>query len=238
MQPLHIEFRLASPIYVESEHPIHLDALLTYAASQELIEQGADNPWEECHEFLNETLDKTEGENWVWKASKLLMTPLATPQFTPMIRKCDPDAYYDEMYSEDNPDGIWVSRFLKGGVMSPANPLKFKINTSSGQRKSYYWLAAHQWVDKVEAYCVGDKEQIEDLLRKHIKFIGKMGRNGFGRIKEITVTPSENTEAWRMRVLPLEEDGMDGVEYAEVQECVRPEYWNALARVRAKEPIL
>lgn len=46
MQPIKINFELAAPLLIDSECPIHFDALIAYAVSKELEESGHANPWD------------------------------------------------------------------------------------------------------------------------------------------------------------------------------------------------
>ena len=237
MQPIHIEFTLASPLFIDSEHPIHLDALLAYAAAKELEEQGADNAWEEADAYLEDVLERTSGDDWVWKASKLQVTARGAIQFATMTRKCEPERIYAEMHTRDNPKGIWVSRVLKSGEFAEPNGETFMVNSGSGQRRAYYWLAANRWVDKIEAHAIGDLGRVKYLLQKHLHGVGKAGRNGYGRVESISVRAGGDAQAWKLRVLPLHEAGLDGVEYAQIQGCLRAPYWNKLAQQVVKEPI-
>ena len=100
-------------------------------------------------------------------------------------------------------------------------------------------LVAQQWIKEVTAWGIGDPERVRDLLAR-IKFIGKLGRNGQGRVCGITVESAQASEAdnWMIRTLPLGMKGKPGVQYAEVQQCLRAPYWRKVDRVRAMEPVV
>ena len=239
MQPLKVTFKLASPLFMDSEYPVHLDALLAYAVVQDAENNGEDDCWARADEFLDGVLEKShrtgESEPWVWKASKLFVQVSSTVQFTNQIRKSDPEMYFDDMHSEQNPNGVWVTGFMKDGSARKINPETFGINTASGQQRGYQWLAASRWVREVTAYAVGDLAAVEYYLKTHIRNLGKVGRNGFGRVSSIEVEPHACEDDWRLRVLPMGMTGKAGAVYAPVQACLRAPYWRKTDRVMAME---
>jgi len=174
MEPLKVTFTFSTPILIDSEYPIHMDAIIASAVCRFAESMGSDNPWRDADD-LSDYLDKSSSDNWVWKASRLIFTPMSGIIFQNQIRKSDPDRYFNDLGkywsgkkpSDDRPLGS-------------INPDTFKIDTRSGQQRGYQWLNASQWVSKAEAWVIGDKEALEDLL-KSITHIGKMGRNDYGR---------------------------------------------------------
>ena len=235
MQALKVTFKLASPLFLDSEYPIHLDALLAFALVQELEDKGDDDCWAKADEALSPVLARSVGEEWVWKASKLFMSPVSSILLSNQIRRSDPEMYFDDFHSESNPSGVWVSGFMKSGADRLINPDTFKINTASGQQRGYQWLAASQWVSEITAYAVGDIVAVEYYLNTYIHHIGKVGRNGFGRVSSVEVVPHACEDDWRLRVLPLGERGKAGAVYAPVQACIRAPYWRKTDRVMAME---
>ena len=136
MQALKVTFKLASPLFLDSEYPIHLDALLAFALVQELEDKGDDDCWAKADEALSPVLARSVGEEWVWKASKLFMSPVSSILLSNQIRRSDPEMYFDDFHSESNPSGVWVSGFMKSGADRLINPDTFKINTAKGQQKT------------------------------------------------------------------------------------------------------
>lgn len=235
MQALKVTFKLASPLFLDSEYPVHLDSLLAYATVQELGENGDDECWSKADDALASVLERTEGDDWVWKASRLFVSAASSIQFTNQIRKSDPQMYFEDFQSEDNPSGVLVTGFMKDGSARKMNPETFKIDTASGQQRGYQWLAASRWVKEVTAYAVGDIDSVDYYLRTYIQNLGKVGRNGFGRIASIEVAPHHDADDWRLRVLPMGVPGKAGAVYAPVHACLRAPYWRKTNRVKAME---
>lgn len=242
MQALKVTFKLASPLFLDSEYPVHLDALLAYACVQEMQDAGEDDCWAKTDSALGELLERSHGDAvgdpWVWKASKLFVQAASSIQFANQIRKSDPEMYFEDLHSDANPSGVWVTGFMKDGTARKFNPETFGINTASGQQRGYQWLAASRWVKEVTAFAVGDVDLIREYLTRHIRNLGKVGRNGFGRVASIEVAAHDGEDDWRLRVLPVGMAGKEGAGYAQVQACLRAPYWRKTDRVLAMEPIL
>jgi len=220
-ESLKVTFEFGSPVVVDSEYPIYLDALLAFAKAKDAEGKGAPNPWSEAQDL---PLGKAgKGSNWVWKASVLLFTPGAPRELVNMQRKSDPDMFY-----RDHAAGLWGQN--KSRVPT--------INTKSGQLRAYQFYVSTQWMLKAEAWYVGDEKLIEYLLSK-ISHIGKMGRNGWGQISNHEVSRSrEAAELWKLRVLPADVKGLKGVSYVPTISPPRAPYWDKLARVEMFEPIM
>ena len=226
-EPLKITFRFASPVVVDSEYPVFLDGLLAYAAVLEAKEKNDENAWAKSEEL---PLAKAgDGADWVFKASRLVFTPLANREIVNMQRKSSPEMFYDDYNS-----GLWGHPKLKEGAHR--NPPT--INTMSGQFRAYQYYVSTQWMDNAVAWCVGNKEEIERLLAT-LSHVGKMGRNGFGLIESITVEHEPDAETkWALRVLPVGIAGVSGTEYVPVSSPPRAPYWDKLRRVEMMEPLI
>lgn len=230
MDPMKVSFRFRSPVLVDSEHPVHLDALLSYGLMRDLEEMGTPNPWDESLD-LSEIFEKTEGIPWVWKASQLEfvsgMAPFfATHLMTNMIRRCDPEQVYSDL------GHVWESGRKVGQA--------FKIDTRSGQQRGYQWLAASRWITEATAWAVGDIDAVRHYLG-FVDFIGKQGRNGYGRISEIIVDPvvqEVEKENWKRRCLPEEILGLPGIIYEPALATIRPPYWRRTERERVLVPVI
>lgn len=231
MEALKVTLYLSSPLLIDSEYPMHLDAIIASVVCKQAEANGSATPWTDADD-LSLYLDKTTGDNWVWKASRLMFTPLTGISFQNQIRKSDPDRYFDDL-------GVyWAGRkFSEERPLGSINPNSFKIDTRSGQERGYLWLTASQHMSKAEAWVIGDKDAIEDALSS-ITHIGKMNRNDYGRVDGFTVETTTEVDKWAIRMLPLEYPGMDGVEYAEVNNCLRAPYWKDINRRQVKEPIV
>lgn len=222
MEPLKVTFSFTSPVVIDSEYPIHLDALLAWCVADEATSLGSENAWSAA-EDLSYLLESEASQNgWVWKASALKFTPKSEKIMMNMIRRCDPLIYMDGF----DRDRIEVRR--KRNI----------INSASGQERAYQFLMPYQWMEKAEAWCVGDQEMISEALSR-LTCVGKLGRNGFGSLRSFSVEKDSSADMrWRMRVLPEGMAGADDVQYMPALQCLRAPYWKKTNRVMAREPIL
>lgn len=222
MDALKITFTFTGPVVVDSEYPIHLDALVAWCAVDEAESFGAANAWAAGDE-LGHIFGKAEGSDgqWVWQASRLHFTPASERFMMNMIRKCDP-LLYMEGYDRGLIDG------RKRGA----------INSGSGQERAYQFLMPYQWFERAEAWCLGDREALEEALAR-LRAIGKLTRNGFGRIKDVQVEADDSAaERWKVRTLPVGFTGASGTVYAPSLQCLRAPYWKKTNRVLANEPVV
>lgn len=225
-EPLKVTFTFLSPVVMDSEYPIYLDALLAFAVVQEAEEKHAVNAWSHGEEL---PLEKAgEGQDWVFKASRLVFTPAAHRELVNMQRRSSPETFY-----RDFDLGLWG---YPGSSKAKTPPV---INTMSGQFRAYQYYVSTQWMEKACAWCVGDRERIMELLAR-LTHIGKMGRNGWGLLESVTVEVDEEAKTkWALRVLPKSLDvAQSGVTYASVMSPPRAPYWNKVARVEMLEPVL
>lgn len=223
MTPFKVTFRFASPVVTDSEYPIHLDGLLAWCAMDEAEKNGSEVPWDDAEDLsmVLEREDAQQSEQWCWRASRLIFTPSSGQHFINMIRKTDPVAYLNAYDA-----GKFTKRVLT------------RIDSISGQTRAYQLLTTYQWMDKAEAWGVGDIDVVRELLQR-LPGIGKQTRNGFGTIREVTVEISDEAlEYWRKRTLPMGVDGTAGVSYATVNSTLRPPYWRKTERDFAQEPII
>lgn len=228
MQALKIQFRFGAPIQMDSEYPIHLDALIAASVAREAEALGDADPWRMADD-LSPYLGKTEGDAWVWKASALQFEAVKRTDALfdghNTVRRSDPERYYDDFKA-----GLWQAS------RAGAAPT---INTQSGPLRGYQWLSRAKWMAGATAWAVGDAEAVSEALGR-ISYVGKSGRNGFGRVVDVRVTPASDDERdnWMLRWLPDGMQGKPGVQYATVQACLRAPYWRKTARVLAAEPIV
>jgi CRISPR type IV-associated protein Csf3 len=235
MEPLKVTLRFAAPVLRDSEHPIHLDAIIARALMLELEEHGSDNAWRESDDLSaifehTDAKDSTNG-GWVWKASMLKLTPAMPRQWVNQIRKCDPAAYFDDL-------GVyWVGSGMQNEL--GINPDTFSIRKKSGQNRGYQWLSSTQWMDSAEAWAVADPDALQHYLSQ-INHIGKKGVNGYGRIRSFAIekAPAGEEDNWMLRTLPQGVAGKANVQYEPVNACLRAPYWKKLERVMAMEPLV
>lgn len=228
MQALKIQFHFGAPIQVDSEYPIHLDALIAASVAREAESLGDADPWRTADD-LSLYLEKTDGDAWVWKASALQFEAVQRTDALfdghNTVRRSDPDRYYDDFKA-----GFWQASRADSAPT---------IDTQSGSLRGYQWLSRAKWMAGATAWAVGDAEAVAEALGR-IAYIGKAGRNGFGRVVDVRVTPAsaEECDNWMLRWLPDGMPGKTGVQYAQVQACLRAPYWRKTARVSALEPIV
>jgi len=228
IEPLKITIELATPVVTESEYPIYLDALLSYAASKEAEAAGLADAWKAGEDL---PLGRAgQGDDWVYQASMLIFTPIAPRELVNMQRKASPEMFY-----RDFELGLWGFPALKSGKENTKEPPT--INTLSGQFRAYQYYTSTQWMSHACAYCIGDKEAITRLL-KQLTHIGKMGRNGWGLIDSITVESDPCAESkWALRVLPAGiQSPLSDVEYMPVLSAPRAPYWNKQTHIEMQGP--
>jgi len=178
--PLKVTFWLDRPMSVPLD-PIHLDALLAYARVEEAkVEAQAGGQsmtnWDIQHDLPVQFDERAQA----FMASQLVFAPKSGIMTASIIRKTSIDAWAHDK-----------------GVVYKAN--MNSVNPGSGRYKSYFVLNQTQWVEKATSWCVGDPERIRELL-DHIKFIGKLGRNGAGAVCKIEIEPDPTAvqkSCWR-----------------------------------------
>ena len=214
MDAIRVEFALATPIVLPSM-PIHLDALLAYAATEDALARGDSHPGgvrELANPVLETVLDKhTQDNEWVWKASALMPEGIGDSYLRMWTRKTDPYDLSQRMETQ----------IATKSKFPLTKPFALKIDTVRGLLKNHFNFYPVREVGKLIAWCVGDKESIYDMLEARINHIGQRRRTGHGQVKSIhvfdDVTANEN---WRLRILPWQEDG-----YQPVQAAFQPPYW-------------
>lgn len=231
MEHLKVTITFSTPVAINSEYPTHMDGIIAALVCHEAESLGSDTPWEDADD-LSVYLDKTNGDNWVWKASQLILTPDTGINFNNQIRKADPDKYFADLgkfWSGRNPTIEMPTGNIK--------PETFRIDTRSGQQRGYQWLNASQWIAKAEAWVVGDKDALESLLSS-LTHVGMKKSNDWGRVKDIKIESCPENDKWKIRFMPLEENGADGVDYAIFDRRLHSPYSKKSGRVLVKEPIV
>lgn len=207
MQPLHIVFRLSTPMRAP-EAPIHLDALLAWSA----VHAGSVPDLTRQDKLPLDIYRAADGA-WVWKASQLVFQT-GHRQSLPMTRRLDIDeCARDQHVRFDAP---------RLNVLTPG----------TGPFKSYAFRSPLVDVNEAHAWCVGDKADIIDLLRR-ITHVGKLARIDCGRVANVDVLddPDPSAERWTIRTMPDARPSFNAA-----IATLRPPYWQREARVSAWEP--
>lgn len=230
MSPLKITIKLGAPLVIDSEAPLHLDALVAAMLCERYESEGREDAWTDSAD-LGDFLETAQyPSGWVWKASAVQFKPTKNvPQLFSQqntIRRSDPDAFYDAHLRVD-----WTEE-------RTLNPTTWKVDTASGQLRGYQWLIRTRMVDEAVAWAVGDKHALTGLL-SNLRHLGKIRRNGFGRVKSVAIEDAsmEESDNWMLRTLPEGAAGLPGVEYAKVVATLRAPYWRKTNRVVALEPV-
>lgn len=205
--------------------PLHLDALLAYAVTQETLQNYPNSDLlKQSIRAIGENLPlekASQGDLWCWKASALVADEVLGHEMRMWTRKTDSEQI--ALMTQD--------KSLKR-AREPAFPLKpftLKVDTSRGVLKNHFQFIPVRHVKKFTAYCIGDKDRIYDLLQSYITHIGARGRTGFGRIaleeqgtiQSIHVVEAQDAlDMWQYRVLPWEKDG-----YTPIHAAHKAPYW-------------
>ncbi|OFA16384.1 hypothetical protein A4U49_07710 [Acidithiobacillus ferrivorans] len=230
MEAMEVTFTLATPMMLNSEYPVHLDALIAFAVSRDAEKQGSDHPWEDAND-LSDIFDRTagEGKRWVWKASQLVVTQRHLSRqlysMTNAVRRTDTGRFFGDLEA-----GYWRPR-------SKLNPETFRIQTRKGQQRGYQMYLVTADVCEVKAWAVGEMDAVRYYLGT-IDHLGKGGNNGYGKIVETSVSACADEDQWRLRWMPEGEPGKPGVSYAPVNGCLQQPYWEDYRHHRVMEPVI
>ncbi len=211
MEAFVVRWRLSSPMVVP-ERPIHLDALLASAEVNARLKQGK-TPEEALAAQDDLPLEQAAGVDgaWVWKASQLLLQPSSPPTNVPMTRRIDVEAMAADR------DRLFTSR-------------RQTVKIGTGPFRNYDLRVPVQWQEEVVAYGVGDLEAVRTLLAD-VSSLGRLRRNGWGKIAGYTVVPPapETADGWKMRTLPLSLQAQALPDHQPAVGTCRPPYWDRAA---------
>ena len=208
MEGFVVRWQLSTPMAVP-ERPIHLDALLASAKVDEELRRGT--PCEHAlaaqDELPLERAGTADGE-WVWKASQLLCSPTSPPINVQMTRRVEMDVLAADR------DRIFTSR-------------RQALRIGTGPFRNYDLRLAVQWQGSIEAYGIGDLEAVRVLLQT-ITSLGRMRRNGWGKIASFSVTglAGQAMDQWKKRSLPRSLHSEALSEHQPGYGTYRPPYWN------------
>lgn len=219
MQLLKVTFRLAGK-YIPPEigGGIHLDGLLAAMKVARAIQNKEIGPGGDIRSLqsLDGIIDvaKYEDSN-VYKASIIRVPTIDSEQLT-LTRRTEIDA-------------ICLGTVGEGGFLLN-NGNKNKIDLGKGQYRNWvFYLPTSEVMGEAIAYCVGDKDKIEDLLRD-VRHIGRKGTIGYGKVMAIKVEEALNDgDKWLDRHLPLEAEIVHmhvGESHAHSHGSITAPYWD------------
>jgi len=204
MKPLKIIFQMdGTGIIMNPYEPVHLDSLLSYAAcSEHLLRTGLER--NEIPEVIELPLKKWAIENtWGWYASALFPAQTNTESLQ-----------------------YWRKKFRLNRI----NYTVGSPNLASGKYREYNAPMPLTLCKTITAYAYGYYEEIQKLLKK-IKYIGKKGIYGKGRVLGYQVNYIDNDlsiydeQGFTMRFLPQKDGKRIG--------RIRPPYWNRTELVKS-----
>jgi hypothetical protein len=180
---------LTAPAIGIDTHPLHLDGPLSWGAYQQHITTHghASLPHmddEHATDFALPVAVWTRDGTWGWACSRAHYQPAG---YTTTAMRRRPATEEMARYAPD------AKHHLSAGPMKARDiPLPATL------------------VDEVTWYALAEPEQLEALLNR-VWSLGRLGRHGHGRIREWTVTPAADRDAWRDRVMPHPDGTMQGI---------------------------
>ena len=242
LRPLTITWEFRTPVVSRQDFPVMLDGLLAFAAVQrDHRENGMDdkNPWGAQDRL---PLGNVQG---VWQASQVIFTPAGERQVFIMTRRYDMGDFARAIELKKGfPEGLEGHEALRAKRIQerdyPCKSGKNSIPSDMGPYRAFLLEQGCRWMKKAQAWCIGDKEEVEALLQE-IRYLGPISRNGWGAVKSVTVTESrpDEVENWRLRPLPPEA-GLElaGHTYALAHQGIKPPYWKRTQYQKVMVPTL
>lgn len=231
MKPLRLTWWLASPV-ATTGHPLHLDALVAYAMTEKRLRDATFDSSPGVREQTIRSLadelplerEVREGE-WVWKASAMVpdKSAITAHGMRMWTRKTDVNDFAHRVGANQIGGGERGREFDESGALK-LKRFALKIDTSRGILKNQFKFFPVKTIEKLQAWCVGDEEELTSLLHPDAGFIqniGARGRSGLGVVTrfEIAQDPLAST-LWERRVTPWPYHGA-----APLQLATRPPYW-------------
>lgn len=235
-QPLRVSWKLATPVAVGAS-PLHLDALIAFAAtkrkigleefkdaSQSIRELADDLP-------LSKHVEEHGSDDWVWMASAL-QPVVGQPSQQAMrffVRRPDVLDFAERSFRGEIESDAERARRLDGKPArkrpSYDKPYSGILDTQRGLFKQMYKHYPVKTMPELQAWCVGDMDELAALLDPdagYITHLGARGRSGLGTISGFKIEVDESaTTLWSRRVLPWPEND----ECEKVIQPIHPPYW-------------
>lgn len=205
-KPMKIIFHLdGTGVYYDPAEPIHLDALLAWGIAPFHCKGEAPTRDEEPFD-IPLPLEKWKLNNsWGWCASALF-----------------PDGDTAEALQ------FWRKKFRQSRIeLTKGSP-----SLTNGTYREYNAPLPLILCKQMIAYAVGDRRQVYQILKRHVKYLGKKRAYGKGAVLDIAIEIiGENYSLFRdgqtMRWLP-DKQGLREVR-------PRPPYWNNCGKVKCCE---
>ena len=101
------------------------------------------------------------------------------------------------------------------------------VRIGMGPFRNYDLRLAVQWQGEITAYGVGEIDLVRNLLTT-IGSLGRLRRNGWGKIAALRIDPAAPAEAqrWKQRTLPASFFDQALQEHQPAQGTCRPPYWD------------
>ena len=213
MEPLRVTAHLQTPVVVTGRH-YHFDALIAYAEVQEALSQGLSEADALVMQDSLPIEKSWSGADWVYCSSVIQWEQTGGITMTRYIKRNDP------VTAE-----LWQGK----GVL---HTRKDALSVGSGHYRAYDLRAPTIWARTGTAWVIGDRQRIVEALQSIVS-LGKLRRNGYGRVNKWTVEPDlQALTVWQRRSLPLGFIPAEPEQYAKAVAGLRPPYWD---RVKHQE---
>uniref|UniRef100_A0A6H1ZJ14 CRISPR-associated protein n=1 Tax=viral metagenome TaxID=1070528 RepID=A0A6H1ZJ14_9ZZZZ len=209
-EPLRVEIRMATPIVVPS-HIKCFDGLLAWARVEQAIADGVPVP--DCYAFQNELpLEKYEADGqWVFKASTFRYEWGGERFETHRIKR--------------QRVGDYAESWMRSAIASSRKG-RIRVDTTSGATKAGLYPLALRQCEVATAWCVGDRESVERLMR-HVVTFGKGRNRGTGIVRSVTVCRDEQAlKLWDRRPMPASYGEGVVERYAPGAHPLQAPYWD------------
>ncbi len=205
---LKITFHLdGTGLYYDPYEPIHLDALMAWALMPFHRQKGDEAPTRNSEPIdVPLPLGKWHiNGHWGWCASALF-----------------PEGEIGESLQ------FWRKKFRQNKIeLTRGSP-----NLQNGIYREYNHPLPLLLTKKMIAYAVGDRGRVHQILKKHIRYLGKKAAYGRGRVLSVDVNIIDNDysltkDGKTMRYLPYDR----GIRLVRI----RPPYWSNYDRILCAE---
>lgn len=209
MQPLRVTVRLGTPI-ARGAYPMLLDGLLAYAVVENEMSMADDENDPRLLSELAKALPfkKTAiGGHDIWCASAWM--PVGRVDAAGKLCEDSVSGATEPRLLTRKSDVHAIAMHIESGLIhakgiDPNNiaPKAGVLDTARGLFKNTSMTYGLKAVWALEAWCIGDRDLIEQYLAT-IEFIGAKRRLGHGRVESWDVSLDDRAEAlWRLRPLP------------------------------------
>jgi CRISPR type IV-associated protein Csf3 len=229
--PLKITFHLdGSGVYLDPSEPIMLDGLLAWALAPFHC-KGDPPARDEPPDDIPLPLGRWEiGGVWGWHASTLF--PDGENYETLQYWRKRFRQSRAELVSKIERSAAAHQKVARAIAEDEGDETNVTVNIASGSYRDYNMPMPLVLTSKMTAWALGDRKRVEQILRKHIRNLGKKRAYGKGRISSVVVEHCEQDfsltdDGLAMRWLP-QEGGLRIVR-------PRPPYWNIVGAVACCE---